>query len=147
MKITHPTFKAFFKEMLDSDNALREAYEKPDLAFEIAKMMIDARIFKGITQSELAKKAKTSQSSIARVESGTYLPSLTFLQKIAQAMNTYLKPPRFGFTESSTGSQYYQQESHKTPITSSLPSYGLNFRSIYTQTQRAELPINEAVLA
>ncbi|GEM_PF-5965675 len=136
MKITHPTFKAFFQEILDTDLAMRQEYEKPDLAFEIAKMMIDARIIKGITQSELAKKAKTSQSSIARVESGSYLPSLSFLQNIAQAMNTYLKPPKFGFMENKTGSQYYEQEPYEAQGFGSRPPYNITFGSTSTETQK-----------
>lgn len=145
MKITHPTFKAFFQEILDSDLAMRKEYEKPDLAFEIAKMMIDARIIKGITQSELAKKAKTSQSSIARVESGSHLPSLTFLQNIAQALNTYLKPPRFGFMENRIGSQYYEQEPYEALNFGSRPPFNVQYGSMNAASQRQEwsAPVRE----
>lgn len=88
-----------FKKNLLKDPEFREEYFKIDLKLEIAKMMIKARIMKGITQKELAKLIETKQPSIARIERGDYLPSLRLLEKIAKAMNTYLIPPRFAFLE------------------------------------------------
>lgn len=57
-----------------------------DLAFEIGQTIIDARIKRGLTQAKLARKAKTKQPAIARLESSTRLPSLTFLKRVADAM-------------------------------------------------------------
>ena len=36
---------------------------------------------------------------IARIENGNRLPSLTFLNKIAIKLGSYLIPPKFGFME------------------------------------------------
>lgn len=83
------------KEQLLNDRATKEAYESIDLCFEIGKMITDARIAKNMTQSTLAKKVGTKQPSIARIESGNSLPSLRFLDKIAEALGTRLLPPRF----------------------------------------------------
>jgi transcriptional regulator with XRE-family HTH domain len=44
-----------------------------------------------MTQSELAEKAGTRQSSIARLESGSYNPSLRFLKKVAEALDARLE--------------------------------------------------------
>src|SRR5690606_9578261 len=63
----------------------------------VAKMLIDARIAKGLSQKELANLIGTKQPSIARIEKGENLPSLSLLQKIAEAMHTYLIPPKFAF--------------------------------------------------
>lgn len=57
-----------------------------DLAFSIGEMVINARIQKGYTQEKLAKKCKTSQPAIARLESSDKLPSLTFLKRVMDAM-------------------------------------------------------------
>ncbi len=90
--------KDFKKELL-KDPKFREEYFKHDLYFEVGQMITDARVIKGVTQTELAKRINTKQPSIARIESGSTLPSLGFLKKIADAFNTYLIPPRFGFME------------------------------------------------
>lgn len=64
--------------------------KEPTFAEEISYMLMEARVMKGLTQVELAKKVKTKQPSIARVENGSALPSLTFLQRIARALKTKL---------------------------------------------------------
>ncbi len=74
-----------------------EAYSSHDLAFEVGHMVVEARIMQGVTQAQLAELVGTKQPAIARIENGNHLPSLGILEKIAQAFNTYLVPPRFGF--------------------------------------------------
>ena len=75
----------------------RKEYQKWSLSFELSQMLIEARIMKGITQEMLARKMRTKQSAIARVESGKTLPSLSFLERMAEAYKTHLLPPKFGF--------------------------------------------------
>jgi transcriptional regulator with XRE-family HTH domain len=87
------------KQELLQDPALRQAYEKVDLQHSIGKMITDARIAKKMTQSKLAELVGTKQPSIARLEKGSYLPSLSFLQRIAEAFKTQLLPPQFEFME------------------------------------------------
>ncbi len=87
------------KKRLLQDKDRREAYEKTDLEYEIGKMITDARIFKKLTQEKLAKLVGTRQPSIARLERGDTLPSLTFLRKIAEALGTQLLPTRFEFLD------------------------------------------------
>ena len=84
-----------FKRQLVKDDKFNKFYTKKDIAFEIAEMIIDLRIKKGLTQEELAKKIGTKQSSVARLERGKALPSLSFLEKIAKACETELVPPSF----------------------------------------------------
>ncbi|MDO8609343.1 MAG: helix-turn-helix transcriptional regulator [bacterium] len=76
----------------------KKEYEKYDLAFEIGLLIMKTRIRKGLTQEKLAQLINTKQSSIARAENGTSLPSLSFLEKIAIALKTYVKV-NFGFLE------------------------------------------------
>lgn len=80
------------KELL-KDPEIRKAYEAIDLAYEVGKSVADARIARGITQAELARRAHTQQPSIARLEAGNILPSLTYLQRIADALDADLTPP------------------------------------------------------
>lgn len=83
------------KEYLLSHKEFREEYLKPDLAYDISKSIIDARIKKGLSQAELAENVGTKQSSIARAESGNALPSLSFLVRIANALGYSLEAPKF----------------------------------------------------
>ncbi len=61
-----------------------------DLAFQIGTQIEVARARKGMTQTELARRVGTKQPSIARIESGTSLPSVSFLVKIADALGLRL---------------------------------------------------------
>lgn len=79
-----------FKTKLMKNPKFREEYTKRDLAREASRMLVEARIIKGVTQAKLAKMIHTKQSGIARAENGNYLPSLSFLDKIAKALNTHV---------------------------------------------------------
>jgi len=89
------------KELLKSTN-FKKAYLKHDINYEVARMLIEARIIKGFTQEKLASSIGTTQSSIARAEQGGHAVSFDFLEKIANAYKTYIIPPRFAFMDSIT---------------------------------------------
>lgn len=84
------TFKEYKKRALNNP-AFRKEFERYDLFFEIAQMILEARIRKGWTQEELAKKVGTKQPAIARLESAGTLPTLRFLKRISEAMGFTLK--------------------------------------------------------
>lgn len=73
------------------DPEFNAAYESLDEEFAIAGQIIAARSRAGLTQDELARKMHTSQSSIARLESGRSKPSTATLEKIAAATNSKLR--------------------------------------------------------
>lgn len=62
-----------------------------DLAFQIGLRIEVARARKGMTQKELAERVGTKQPSIARIESGASLPTVSFLEKIANALDVSLE--------------------------------------------------------
>ena len=76
-----------------------ESLEKfnKDIFLRVGRMLVEARLIKGVTQEELANKLGTFQSAVARIESGNINVSLGFLQRIANALNTSLIPPKFEF--------------------------------------------------
>jgi len=85
------------KEILKRNPKI-ETQIKRDLAFQVGRMLTNARLMRGMTQKTLAKKTGTKQPAIARAESGSTLPNLSFLDKIAKkAFGSYLIPPRFAF--------------------------------------------------
>jgi len=84
------TYKQFKRELL-KDKKIKYAYEKLGPEFAVIEMIIKKRIERGLTQKELARKIGTKQSAISRLESGTYNPSISFLQKVGEALGAKLK--------------------------------------------------------
>ncbi len=66
-------------------------YKKLAPEFELAKAIIEARTKAGLTQAQLAKRMKTTQSVIARLEGGRVNPSTITLARIAKATGSHLK--------------------------------------------------------
>lgn len=81
------TWKSF-KQRLLKDKEFAAEYKRLQPRYDIISQLIEARIRKGITQQELAKKMGTKQSAIARLESGNYNPTLEFLIKTAKALDS-----------------------------------------------------------
>lgn len=71
--------------------AYRREYEALEEEFALASAMIAARARAGFTQEELAAKMQTSQSTIARLESGRAIPSGRTLARFAHATGTRLR--------------------------------------------------------
>lgn len=84
------TYSQFKKEVLKSKK-VQLAYEALGPEFEVIVALIKRRLEKGFTQQELAKRVGTKQSAIARLESGTYNPSLDFLKKVTNALDAQLR--------------------------------------------------------
>lgn len=78
------------KEMKDAE--FRFYFERERAISKIARMTRDARLKAGLTQAQLAQRAKTSQTVIARLESGVdqRTPSLDLLERIARALRAKL---------------------------------------------------------
>ena len=92
MRYTGDVMKNYssFKKQLLKDKEVRKTYDQLEPEFTIAKAIIEKRIEEGLTESELAEKIGTKQSAISRLESGNYNPSLSFLEKVADALNLNL---------------------------------------------------------
>ena len=72
------------------DPEFRAEYEALELEYKLASALIQLRLSKGLTQEELAKRLHTKQASIARLESGSSLPSLSTMKKVAEALDAEL---------------------------------------------------------
>jgi len=89
--IKRPTLSEFRNKALQKEE-VRKEYEALKPFFAIKKQLVAARIAKGLTQDEIAKKIGTSKSNISRLESlnNTYMPNLATLMKYAQALGMRL---------------------------------------------------------
>ena len=78
------------RERLLKDKGFRKEFEKSDPAFEIGQKILELRVREGLTQAQFAKKLKTKQPAIARLENGTIFPGTEFLGRIASTFTCYL---------------------------------------------------------
>ena len=65
-------------------------YERARTAIMVGSAVRAARRRSGVSQAELARRAKTSQPSIARLEKGQVSPTVISLDRIARALGTEL---------------------------------------------------------
>lgn len=80
-----------FEKKLFKQPGFKETVEETRLEYEIAYALIKARVEKGLTQAQIAKKMNTKQSVISRLESARTLPSLSFLKRLAHVLGATLE--------------------------------------------------------
>jgi DNA-binding transcriptional regulator YiaG len=87
MTIPYEAFKA--KALANPE--VRAEYEALAPEFEISAELLQARLRAGLSQTELARRMHTSQSTIARLESGQTLPSTKTLLRYARATGSKIQ--------------------------------------------------------
>jgi transcriptional regulator with XRE-family HTH domain len=77
-----------FKARALRQPGVKAAYVALEDEFQFLDAILKARIATGLTQSEVAARAGTTQSAIARLESGArrHSPSIATLQRYAKAL-------------------------------------------------------------
>ena len=73
------------KKRMLADREVRAAYDALADEFDLARELIAARVRAGLTQAEVAARMGTTQSVVARLESGAQMPSVNTLLKFAKA--------------------------------------------------------------
>jgi transcriptional regulator with XRE-family HTH domain len=73
------------------DPEYRQEYDALAAEFELVRALIEARSQAGLTQEQLAERMDTSQSAVARMESGKIMPSSRTLERFARATGTRLR--------------------------------------------------------
>lgn len=81
------TLKDFIQEEKTRDPEFAEVFDR----LQLARALRMERKRRNVTQVELAKRIGTTQSSVARVESGRGVPKLDFLQRVAAALGMRLE--------------------------------------------------------
>jgi ribosome-binding protein aMBF1 (putative translation factor) len=69
----------------------RKAYAALEDEFALTAAMIKARARASLTQEQLARKMRTTQAVVARLESGRAKPSTRTLERLATATGTKLR--------------------------------------------------------
>ncbi len=85
---SHDEVKA---ELFAKDPELQTAYEVLGPEYEFRRAIIVARLAAGLTQAELAARMGTTQSAVARMESGTFDPRVGTLRKLALALGVQIQ--------------------------------------------------------
>ena len=87
--LTHKELKARALERAD----VKTEYDRLDEEFQFLDEFLKARAAAGVTQAEVAERIGTTQSAVARLESGRgkHSPSLATLQKYAHALGCRLE--------------------------------------------------------
>jgi len=89
---TTTNFLKVIHRKLEDDLGLREGVERESFNLTVAQKIYDARSRANLTQAQLAAKANTSQSVIARLEDAAYDGhSLKMLRRIASALDCRLE--------------------------------------------------------
>lgn len=73
------------------DPEYRKEYDALEEEFALIEAVAKARLRSGLTQAQLAKRMKTTQSTVARLESGRGKPSTRTLARFAKATGHRLK--------------------------------------------------------
>jgi len=80
-----------YKKKWLKEPKFKEDWEKVRVEYEVARALISARIKNRMTQAQLAKRMKTKQSVISRVENAQTKPTLSFMQRLADALGGKLR--------------------------------------------------------
>ncbi len=81
-----PRFEDWESEKIKNVEFMAAA-EELEPGYQVARL----RMQRGLTQAQLAEMVGTRQPSIARLENGSSKPSLSFLNKIATALNARIE--------------------------------------------------------
>src|SRR6266852_2464679 len=84
-------FDVYLEEQL-KDPAFAERFEKAGEAWDVALQIAALREKAGLSQRDLARKLKTSQQNISRLESPAYEGhSLTMLRRVAEILGATIR--------------------------------------------------------
>jgi DNA-binding XRE family transcriptional regulator len=84
-------FDAYVEEQL-KDNAFADRFERAGEAWDIALQLAALRKESGLSQKDLARRLRTSQQQISRLESPAYEGhSLSMLRRVARALHAEVK--------------------------------------------------------
>ncbi len=75
-----------FKRDALKNKKIKAEYDRLEPRYALIRQVLDARFKKRMSQKVLAGKMGTKQSAIARFESGNTNPTLSFIERLSQAI-------------------------------------------------------------
>lgn len=78
-------------DRLMKDPNFKKVWDEGEADYQLGRQIIQARIDKKISQSDLAKRANTTQAVISRIESMNVSPTLQMASRIAKALGKSLR--------------------------------------------------------
>ncbi|MBN2549897.1 MAG: helix-turn-helix transcriptional regulator [Anaerolineales bacterium] len=125
---------------LEADPEYRQAEEELRLPFALADAILNARLKKGWSQTELARRVGTRQANISRIEAGLANPTLRVIQSICKVLDVDINFSEHGSFRPSPVLIVTITEQIKTTIPAfnwSVPTSSLysNFSVVYDQKE------------
>ncbi len=80
-----------YEEKTKDNREYQEALKALEYQFLFGNAILRARLARGWTQKELAKRVGTKQANISRIESGSGNPTLELIQKICKALELEIR--------------------------------------------------------
>lgn len=84
------SFSKYLNQKLQNPD-FKRAFLRVHLFDDLADQILALRNKRGYTQTQLAKKAKTTQAVISRIENGSVNSTLIMIQKVAESLNASIK--------------------------------------------------------
>lgn len=69
----------------------RAECEAQESEFAVARALVRARVRASLTQAQLAARMGTTQSAVARMESGRHMPSMKTIRRYAEATGSRVR--------------------------------------------------------
>lgn len=85
------TLEDHIREREASDEAFRAARAAHRDRYEYTRKLIEARLARKLTQEDLARALGTTQSAVARLESGRFLPRTDTLRRLADVLGVEIR--------------------------------------------------------
>ncbi|MBU1118200.1 helix-turn-helix transcriptional regulator [Patescibacteria group bacterium] len=83
------SFDQYFKNSL-KDPEFKKLWEESNPKYQLSRQIIKKRLEKKMSQQDLAKKARTTQAIISRLENSTLNPSLELIERISVGLGSNL---------------------------------------------------------
>lgn len=83
------TFREDLKKRLKNPE-FKKSWKESEPEYLLAKQLIEKRLERKMSQRDLAKKLKTTQAVISRLETMRANPTFSLLKKLAKALDTSL---------------------------------------------------------
>lgn len=84
-------FYSVHQDMMKNDPGYKEKYDELEGEYLLISQMLKVTLDKGISQREIAKKMKTSETAISRMLKGSQSPSWATIEKFAKALGMKAK--------------------------------------------------------